>query len=112
MVLIYGAVGVAALSLASHPPGRAGAPPIVEQAKTVVAAAQPVPVAAPAAAKTAPPWSVPDVDGLPDDAWGKLVRFGRELTVATYAHIGPEAADPAKRYAGNNLSCQNCHLEG
>ena len=30
---------------------------------------------------------------------------------ATYAHIGPEVSDPAKRYAGNNLACGDCHLE-
>jgi thiosulfate dehydrogenase len=56
-------------------------------------------------------WIVPDVDKLADDAWGKLVREGRDLTVATYAHLGPEAADPAHRFSGNNMSCQNCHLE-
>jgi len=56
-------------------------------------------------------WNIPDVDKTPDDAWGKLVRLGRDLTVKTYTLIGPEAQDPAKRYAGNNLSCQNCHLE-
>ena len=36
---------------------------------------------------------------------------GRALTVETYAHIGPEVADPAMRYAGNNLACQSCHLD-
>jgi thiosulfate dehydrogenase len=56
-------------------------------------------------------WTVPDIDTLPDDADGKLVRLGRELTVATYAHIGPRVADKSERYAGNNLSCQSCHLE-
>jgi thiosulfate dehydrogenase len=56
-------------------------------------------------------WAVPDADKLPDDAWGRMVRLGRDLTVATYAHIGPEVADPAKRYAGNNLACQSCHLD-
>ena len=63
------------------------------------------------AAELAPAWSVPDIDKLPNDPWGKLVRLGRDQTVATYAHLGPEAADPAKHYAGNNLTCQNCHLE-
>jgi thiosulfate dehydrogenase len=56
-------------------------------------------------------WVVPDIDKLPDDAWGRIVRFGRELTVATYAYVGPEVADPAHRFAGINMSCQNCHLE-
>ena len=92
--MIHGAAGAAALSLAGAPPG--GPAP-------QAAAAEP--------AKPATSWTVPDVDTLPADPWGKLVRLGRDLTVATYAHIGPEVADPAKRYAGNNLSCQNCHLD-
>jgi thiosulfate dehydrogenase len=54
--------------------------------------------------------AVPDVDGLADDAWGREVRFGRDLILRTYARIGPEVADPARRYAGNNLACGNCHL--
>jgi thiosulfate dehydrogenase len=113
MAMVYGAVGVAALCLASHSPGGgpmqipvAAKPAVVAASSTTIRA---VPVET-AEAKP-PPWVVPDVDALPTDAWGKLVRFGRELTVATYAHIGPEAADPAKRYAGNNLSCQSCHLD-
>jgi thiosulfate dehydrogenase len=56
-------------------------------------------------------WVVPDVDRLADDAWGRLVREGRELTVATYAHLGPEAPDAEHRFSGNNMACQNCHLE-
>jgi thiosulfate dehydrogenase len=64
-----------------------------------------------AADATPAAWSVPDVDTLPDDAWGRMVRRGRDLTVDTAALIGPAAADPAKRFAGNNLTCQNCHLE-
>ncbi|WP_414470941.1 c-type cytochrome [Microvirga sp. M2] len=56
-------------------------------------------------------WIVADVDKLADDAWGRAVRLGRDLTVATYAHLGPEVADAGKRYAGNNLACQSCHLD-
>src|SRR5450759_1564395 len=46
-----------------------------------------------------PHWSEGDTifAALPDDAHGQLVRRGRELIVATYAYIGPHAADPAKR---------------
>lgn len=57
-------------------------------------------------------WDIPAVDQLPDDEQGRLVRYGRSLVMATYAHIGPEVADPAKRLAGNNLACTNCHLGG
>lgn len=56
-------------------------------------------------------WTVPDADKLPDNEWGRTVRYGRELMIRTSALIGPGASDPAHRYAGNNLSCQSCHLE-
>lgn len=58
-----------------------------------------------------PFWNVPDIGSLPDDDRGRLVRRGRDLITATYAHIGPGVSDPAKRYAGNNLACRNCHLD-
>lgn len=60
---------------------------------------------------TSPPiWTVPEIGALPYDEYGNLVRRGRDLITATYAHIGPSA--PAdRRYAGNNLACVNCHLQ-
>ena len=64
------------------------------------------------AAKAAEEWVVPDVAQLPDNRYGKLVRYGKELVDSTYKFIGPEASDPAKRYAGNNMSCSTCHVEG
>ena len=72
-------------------------------------------LAAPAAAQFVnapadPDWSVPEIGALPDDDNGRLVRRGRDLITATYAHIGPAVADAGKRYAGNNLACSNCHL--
>ena len=62
-------------------------------------------------AQTAPVWSVPEVGALPRDAQGMQIREGRDLITATYSYIGPQVADPAKRYAGNNLACSNCHLQ-
>jgi thiosulfate dehydrogenase len=56
-------------------------------------------------------WTVPEIGALPNDAHGRLVRRGRDLITATYALIGPLAANPAKRYAGNNLACGSCHLQ-
>jgi hypothetical protein len=56
-------------------------------------------------------WTVPDVDTLRDDDWGRTVRYGRELITKTYALIGPEVADASHRYSGNNLACASCHLE-
>ena len=58
-----------------------------------------------------PIWTVPEIGALPDDDHGRLVRRGRDLITATYAHIGPQVSDAAGRYAGNNLACSNCHLE-
>jgi thiosulfate dehydrogenase len=60
---------------------------------------------------TDPAWAAPDAGALPDDDAGRLIRRGRDLIAATYAHIGPDVTDRARRYAGNNLACQNCHLD-
>jgi thiosulfate dehydrogenase len=58
-----------------------------------------------------PIWTVPEIGALPSNPYGRLVRRGRDLITATYAHIGPEVPDRAKRFAGNNLACGNCHLQ-
>jgi thiosulfate dehydrogenase len=42
----------------------------------------------------------------------EAVHYGRRLITETYALIGPEVDDPGMRYAGNNLACQNCHIDG
>lgn len=71
-----------------------------------------IPAAAEEKDKASPPvWPVPDVSALPDDTYGQLVRRGRELVTATYTYIGPHAANPDNRFAGNNLACGNCHLD-
>jgi thiosulfate dehydrogenase len=57
-----------------------------------------------------PAWTVPEIGALPDNEANRLIRRGRDLVTATYAHIGPAVADESKRYAGNNLACSNCHL--
>jgi thiosulfate dehydrogenase len=77
-------------------------------------------LAAAAFGQSAPPrpgapvvtWDIPSVDQLPDNEEGRLARYGRSLVMATYAHIGPNVSDPEKRFAGNNLACRNCHLQG
>jgi thiosulfate dehydrogenase len=58
-----------------------------------------------------PAWQTPDPDTLPDDAFGRAVRQGRDLIVKTSSLIGADAADPAKRFGGNGLDCQSCHLQ-
>jgi thiosulfate dehydrogenase len=69
----------------------------------------------PTSAQQTPPapqiWTVPEIGALPNDAASQQIRRGRDLITATYAHVGPEVADPAKRFAGNNLACANCHLD-
>lgn len=77
---------------------------------TVIAFAQPA-ASPPPANKPIVLWDVPAVDALPDDEFGRLARYGRSVLEATYAHIGPAVADPAARFAGNNLACANCHLQ-
>jgi thiosulfate dehydrogenase len=67
-------------------------------------------MAAGAHAQPAPAWNVPDPDSLPDDAYGRAVRLGRDLVVKTSSMIGPDAADPAQHFSGNGLDCQSCHL--
>src|SRR6478672_4157843 len=63
-----------------------------------------------AQAQSSAPWTMPQVSALPRDARGQLIRDGRDLMLATYAFIGPNVGDAAKRFAGNNLACTNCHL--
>jgi thiosulfate dehydrogenase len=57
-------------------------------------------------------WTPPQIRSVGDDPFGKLVKYGYALMVDTPNEIGPAVADPARRYAGNNLSCQSCHLKG
>lgn len=56
-------------------------------------------------------WKAPDIDKLPNDKYGQMVRQGKLLMDQTYKYLGPEAKDPARRYAGNNLACVSCHVD-
>ena len=56
-------------------------------------------------------WTPPQIDSVGNDPLGKLVKYGHALMVDTANQIGPTAADPTKRYSGNSLTCQNCHLK-
>jgi len=53
----------------------------------------------------------PDIAAVGDDPFGKLVKYGYALFTDTPNEIGPTVSDPAKRFAGNNLACQSCHLQ-
>ena len=57
-------------------------------------------------------WTPPDISTVVDDPFGILVKYGHALFTDTANEIGPTMSDPARRFAGNNLACQNCHLQG
>ncbi|WP_323755993.1 c-type cytochrome [Roseivirga sp.] len=48
---------------------------------------------------------------LEGESQASLINFGHELITKTPQYIGPMSANEKKRLAGNNLTCQNCHLE-
>src|SRR6516165_9052287 len=56
-------------------------------------------------------WTAPDIESVGNDPFGQLVKYGHALVSDTANQIGPNAADPAKRFSGNNLNCQSCHLD-
>ena len=69
-------------------------------------------IAAVSAAAQAPAaWPQPKAEALPMGAFKDTVLYGRKLFNETYSVIGPEVPDRNMRYAGNNLTCQNCHLD-
>ena len=47
---------------------------------------------------------------LPVGEKGAQIKFGYLLITKTSDYLGPLSKDESKRYAGNNLSCNNCHL--
>jgi thiosulfate dehydrogenase len=55
-------------------------------------------------------WYAKTVAYAPAGEAGDLIRYGHDLVVNTSKLIGKDAADPALRYAGNDLACMNCHL--
>ncbi|HXQ41146.1 MAG TPA: c-type cytochrome [Candidatus Udaeobacter sp.] len=57
-------------------------------------------------------WTPPDIASLGDDPFSNLVKYGHALFADTANEIGPTVSDPAKRFAGNNLTCESCHLQG
>ncbi len=54
----------------------------------------------------------PDIRSVKDDPVGRLVKYGHALFTNTASEIGPASQDQAKQYAGNNLGCASCHLQG
>ena len=40
-----------------------------------------------------------------------MIKLGMNIFTDTYQYIGPDVKDAEKRFAGNNMDCQNCHLK-
>jgi thiosulfate dehydrogenase len=57
-------------------------------------------------------WTPPNIAAVGDDPFGTLVKYGYALFTDTANEIGPKASNATRRFAGNNLTCQNCHLRG
>jgi thiosulfate dehydrogenase len=56
-------------------------------------------------------WRIRNIEtDLPEGKAGEIVKYGYELITKTTEYIGPLAKDKKMRFAGNNLSCNNCHL--
>lgn len=59
------------------------------------------------------PWKLKSIEGdLPAGEEGAKIKYGYILITETSEKIGPLAKDEKMRFAGNNLSCNNCHLAG
>jgi thiosulfate dehydrogenase len=56
-------------------------------------------------------WTSPEIGSVGESPFGQLVKYGYALMTDTANQIGPTVADPAKRFTGNNLNCQSCHLQ-
>ncbi len=54
-------------------------------------------------------WFAPDTNDIPDDEFGDMVRYGRELVLNTAYYLGPDGT--VGHYLGNKMNCTNCHLD-
>jgi thiosulfate dehydrogenase len=56
-----------------------------------------------------PVYRGPDTSTIPNDEYGDMVRYGRELIVNTAYYIGPEGIKG--HYLNNKMNCGSCHLD-
>lgn len=54
-------------------------------------------------------WHGPDTNDIPNNEFGELVKYGRNLILNTAYYLGPNGI--AGKYLGNKMNCTNCHLE-
>lgn len=53
-------------------------------------------------------WHAPDMNALPENEQGSLIRHGHELIVNTSMFLGPKGKIAA---ISNGMNCQNCHID-
>ena len=63
-------------------------------------------------ANVAATWPEPDPATLTEGPHKQQILYGEALIRETYAYLGPDVADTNMRFAGNNLACSSCHLDG
>lgn len=57
------------------------------------------------------PWFPKSIEtDLPAGQEGAIIKYGHLLITKTADQIGGLAKDSTRRFAGNNLTCNNCHL--
>jgi thiosulfate dehydrogenase len=44
-------------------------------------------------------YKIPDEKTIPNNQFGDLVKYGKELIINTSKHIGPEIDDPSMRFS-------------
>jgi thiosulfate dehydrogenase len=62
----------------------------------------------PAAVTSADDWQAPDINNLPDDDQGKLIRYGHQLISNTSIFFGPKGNIAS---ITNGMNCANCHID-
>jgi len=61
-------------------------------------------------AASAPPWTPPLMQNIPQGEPGDLIRYGALLLTDTYAQFGLGAKEEM-RFSGNTLNCTSCHMD-
>jgi len=59
-------------------------------------------------ATTSDDWQAPDINSLPDDEQGKLIRYGHEVISNTSLFFGPKGNIAP---ITNGMNCANCHID-
>lgn len=56
-------------------------------------------------------WDYPSVKHVSANTdSGKMILYGHHILMNTAKTVGPHAPNPSLKYAGNNLTCSNCHF--